>query len=90
MTESLSDEPSRTIEDMLQRLLTVLGQKLEAFQDDGDTDEDGFMDYDEGSDDGLGVQTMGREKIDYGLLQKYVLAWHCPVLAGSPSNESLQ
>ncbi|KAI0731453.1 hypothetical protein C8Q72DRAFT_822449, partial [Fomitopsis betulina] len=71
MTESLSDEPSRTIEDMLQRLLTVLGQKLEAFQDDGDTDEDGFMDYDEGSDDGLGVQTMGREKIDYGLLQNH-------------------
>ena len=77
MIETLNDEPPRTIEDMLQKLLTVLVRKLKASQNDDDTDEemeDGFVDYDGDSDDGLGTRDMGKERIDRGLLQRYVLA----------------
>ena len=73
VVESLSEEPSRTIEDMLQRLLTVLARKLDAPESDDDTDEDmdgDFIDYDGNSDDGLGVQSIGREQIDRHLLQR--------------------
>lgn len=72
--ESLSEEPSRTIEDMLQNLLTVLDRKLKNDEDTDEDMEDGFIDYDEHSDDGLGAQTTGKDRIDYHLLQKYVLA----------------
>ncbi|EPS95732.1 hypothetical protein FOMPIDRAFT_1032740 [Fomitopsis schrenkii] len=69
--ESLSEEPSRTIEDMLQNLLTVLDRKLKNDEDTDEDMEDGFIDYDEHSDDGLGAQTTGKDRIDYHLLQNH-------------------
>lgn len=91
VVESLFEEPSRTIEDMLQKLLTVLARKLSASQDDDDTDEemdDGFVDYDGDSDDGLGTHDMGK-KIDHSLLQRCGLASCLLVRAGSPLDQTL-
>ncbi|TFY60148.1 hypothetical protein EVJ58_g5335 [Rhodofomes roseus] len=69
--EVLPEEPSRTIEDMLERLLTVLAKKLAGHQD-GDTDdemEEDDFDYDMHSDDGLGIDVVDKAKLDYRLLQ---------------------
>ncbi|KZT66072.1 hypothetical protein DAEQUDRAFT_798566 [Daedalea quercina L-15889] len=70
--EALSEEPSRTIVDMLRKLLTVLAKRLASNRDGDETDEemdDDEVDYDDDSDDGLGIDAIGKEKIDYRLLQ---------------------
>ncbi|KAH9929262.1 uncharacterized protein B0H18DRAFT_1084285 [Fomitopsis serialis] len=69
--EALHEEQSRAIEDMLERLLTVLAKKLAGDVDTDEEMEEDDFDYDGHSDDGLDLDIVDKEKIDYRLLQTH-------------------